>query len=141
MGRPHKSPSERAKRLPATHVNRLPWRIDLRSPAAIEIMTEAYLLANDLGGWETLSRQRQLIVARAAYLAVRVTEHESDKLAGRPTTFDEGVHSNQTSLLFGALNKLGLDRQAKPARTLRDVMAGTASVVPSAGSVARPGAT
>jgi hypothetical protein len=129
MGRPLKIPAEKAKRLPANRVNRLPWRIDMRSPAAIDIMTEAYLLANDLGGWEHLSRQKQIIVAKAAYLAVRTTRHESAKLEGKPSDIDDGVHSNQTNLLFGALNKLGLERQAKPARSLRDAMS-TGSVTP-----------
>lgn len=108
------SHAEKAKRLPKRYAAGFPWRLDLSTAIGNELMAQLYRLATDVGGYENLSRQQQLLCERAAYIVVRLTEHESAVLTGKPSTLDDGVHSNQTSLLVGILNKLGLERKARP---------------------------
>src|SRR5215813_4271434 len=99
--------------LPA-RVARFPWAdIDRRSRPAREIAAEYWRLATDLGGIDNLSTQQLALVERAAFLLLRIREHESAILAGRQPPIDSGVHSNYCNVLAGLLSKLGLRRQAR----------------------------
>lgn len=107
--------------------NMLGWDLDWRSPIGMRVSAEVYLLAEDLGGWETLSRQRQILVEKAAFLRLKTAEYETAVLKGEPPPYDAGAYSNKVNVLQGHLKTLGLDRKAKPVRSLRDAMGGGAA--------------
>jgi hypothetical protein len=99
--------------LPA-RVARFPWDdVDRRSKPAREIADNYWRLATDLGGIDSLSTQQLALVERAAFLLLRIRQHESAVLAGREPPTDAGVHSNHCNVLAGVLNKLGLERKAR----------------------------
>ena len=130
MGRPRLTPANKANALPARYSQgqRIPtWKLDWRSPIGIKVMGELLTLATDLGGWDTLSRQRQILVERATFLHLKINEYESALLIGEKPPFDAGTYSNKVNVLLGHLRALGLDRVAKPVRNLREIMDGKAA--------------
>jgi hypothetical protein len=123
---------------PSEKVNKLPkryredrriasWDLDWGSALGNKVMGELLILAQDLGGWQSLSRQRQILVEKATFLYLMTTEYETALLAGKPPPFDAGTYSNKVNVLLGHLKTLGLERRAKPARSLREVMDGAAT--------------
>ena len=96
---------------------RFPW-VDAyrRSRLAREIAADYWRLATDLGGIEALSTQQLALVERAAFLLLRIRQHESAVLAGRDSPLDNGTHSNYCNVLTGVLKSLGLDRRARLCR-------------------------
>jgi hypothetical protein len=123
------SPAAKLKSLPAKYTQRVSsWDLDWRSPMGIQVMSELLTLAQDLGGWDELSRMEQILVERATFLSLKVSEFETAMLAGEPTKLDAGVHSNYCNVLSGILSKLGLKRRSKPVRSLREVMSGPPSL-------------
>jgi hypothetical protein len=58
------------------------------------------------------------------FIRRRVLAYETDVLAGRVPAIDGGVYSNLANILQGYLRTLGIQRQSRPARSLRDVMEG-----------------
>jgi hypothetical protein len=116
MGRPRKPPAEKAKTLPARYRQDrriASWDLDWRSPIAIRVMSELLVLANDLGGWESLSRQKQILVEKVTFLHLKTTEYETAVLEGKPPPFEPGVYSNKVNVLQGLLKALGLERAAR----------------------------
>lgn len=110
-------------KLPA-RLARFPWPdVDRRSRPAREVAATYWELATDLGGLDRLSTQERALVERAAFLLYRVRQHEADVLAGRQPVVDSGTHSNHVNVLSGVLAKLGLERKARPAQTLQELMA------------------
>jgi hypothetical protein len=104
------------KSLPTKYTsNVLGWDLDWRSPVGMRLAAEVLLLAQDLGGWESLSRQRQILVERAAYLRLQTTAYETAHMKGEALPFDAGTYSNKVNVLLGHLKTLGLDRVAKDA--------------------------
>jgi hypothetical protein len=130
MGRPRKPPAEKAKTLPARYRQDqriASWNLDWRSPIAIRVMSELLVLANDLGGWDTLSRQKQILVEKITFLHLKTVEYETAVLEGQPPPFESGVYSNKVNVLQGLLRTVGLERKARAVRTLREVMEASAS--------------
>jgi|SRR5579872_2994130 len=100
--------------LPARGLRGFPWAdVDRRSRPAREIAADYWRLATDLGGVEALSTQQLALVERAAFLLLRIRQHESAVLAGREPPIDSGTHSNYVNVLMGVLKGLGLKRQAR----------------------------
>jgi hypothetical protein len=125
MGYKRLKPDEKLKTLPAKYTaNALGWNLDWRSPIALRLSAEVLMLAQDLGGWSSLSRQKQILVERTAYLRLKTAEYETADMQGKPTPFDGGTYSNKANVLLGHLKALGLERLARPARTLHQVMRG-----------------
>lgn len=128
MGYKRLKPVQKLKTLPAKYTsNALGWDLDWRTPIAQRLSAEVLLLAQDLGGWENLSRQKQILVERAAYLRLKTAEYETADLQKQPPPFDGGTYSNKANVLSGVLNRLGLERQARTVRTLREHLAQVSS--------------
>jgi len=89
------------------------WDLDWRSPIAMKLAAEVLLLAQDLGGWDSLSRQKQILVERAAYLRLKTAQYETADMQGKPLPFDAGTYSNKANVLHGHLKTLGLERAAR----------------------------
>jgi hypothetical protein len=100
------------------------WPLDWKSALGIQVESELIALAQDLGGWETLSRQRQILVERVVFLYLWVMQYETALFEGKPPPFDHGAYFNKVNTLHGHLKTLGLDRQSRPARSLREIMNG-----------------
>ncbi len=92
-------------------------------------MSELAVLADDAGGWENLSRQKQLLVERIVHHVIKLVEFETADFEGKPLPFDRGVASNKANVLKGYLKDLGLERSARPVRSLREVMNGSISQI------------
>ena len=125
MGRPRLTPEQKINRLPARYradQRIASWPIAWDSALGIQVMGELLTLAQDLGGWQHLSRQRQILVEKATFLYLKTVEYETALLEGREPPFDAGTYSNKVNVLLGHLRTLGLDRVAKPIRTLRSIM-------------------
>lgn len=121
MGRPRKTPAEKLNTLPQRyHPSRriASWNLDWRSPIGIKVMAELLTLAQDLGGWENLSRQKQILVERVTHMALKCVEWETADYEGKPLPFDHGAYHNKVNALKGYLNDLGLERQARSAGRL-----------------------
>jgi hypothetical protein len=89
---------------------------------------EVLILAQNLGGWDALSHGDQILVEKAAYLRIRTVDYEVADLKGNPLPFDGGVYGNKANVLHGHLKTLYarvLKRQAKPVRSLREIMNGS----------------
>jgi len=129
MGRRRKTLAERSKTLPARYradQRMLSWPIEWDSALGIKIMGELASLTGDLGGWEHLSRQRQILVEKVVFLYLWTTQYEAALWESKPLPFDAGAYSNKVNVLMGLLAKLGLDRRATPIGTLADKMRGAA---------------
>jgi hypothetical protein len=118
------APAEKLKTLPAKYTERVSsWDLDWRSPIGQQVMSELLTLAQDLGGWDELSRMEQILVERATFLSLRVSEYETAKLDGKPAILDDGQYSASVNVLQGIVAKLGLKRRARPTASLRDYLA------------------
>src|SRR5437016_6085691 len=116
MGRPRKKPAEKANKLPARYRQDqriASWPLDWTSELGITVMSELLVLANDLGGWETLSRQEQILVERVVFLYLWTTRYETAMFEGKPPPFDHGAYFNKVNTLHGHLKTLGLERRAR----------------------------
>lgn len=116
MGRPRKTLAERGNTLPARFrpdKRMLSWDLDWDSALGIEIMGELYALSQDLGGWESLSRQRQILTEKAVFLYLWTVRYESALFTGKPLPFDAGAYHNKLCDLKGFLKDLGLERTAR----------------------------
>jgi hypothetical protein len=89
-----------------------------------------------LGGVESLSAQKRWLCERVVYLRQRCLAyeaavlHNANLLEGqqeRALPMDAGTYSNHANVLQGYLRTLGIERQARPARTLAQVMRGDAA--------------
>ena len=113
--------------LPAAYERLFAWQLDRRCKAVREVARDLVELWQDLGGVDGLSVQRRWLCERVVYLRRRCLAYESAVLAGRELPMDAGTYSNHANVLMGYLRLLGLERQARPVRTLRDVMNGSAA--------------
>jgi len=113
------APAEKLKTLPAKYTERVSsWDLDWRSPIGQQVMSELLTLAQDLGGWDELSRMEQILVERATFLSLRVSEYETAKLDGKPTTLEDGQYSASVNVLQGIVAKLGLKRRSRQVSAL-----------------------
>jgi hypothetical protein len=130
MGRQRKPVAEKANSLPIkyrTDRRVASWPLDWTSELGIRVESELLVLANDLGGWHSLSRQRQILLERVVFLYLWVTRYETALFQGKPLPFDHGAYFNKVNTLHGHLKTLGLDRLARNVRSLRDLMDGGAA--------------
>ena len=118
--------SEKPTELPAKYSRRFPWDLDRRCAAVREIAADMVELWTALGGVDSLSPQRLWLCERVVYLRRRCLAYEAAILAGTEAPMDAGSYSNHANVLQGYLRTLGLDRVAKPVRTLREVMGSAA---------------
>ncbi len=132
MPRPRKTLAEKAANLPRKYrpSSRIAsWPIEWDSALGIQVEGELIALSQDLGGWETLSRQRQILVERVVFLYLWVLQYETALMKGEKPPFDHGAYFNKVNTLHGHLKTLGLDRQAQPVRSLREAMNGSVSQI------------
>ena len=126
MGRKRLPPAEKLRSLPTRYRpdRRIAsWNIDWRTPVGIRVMGELLTLAQDLGGWDSLSRQKQILVERCTFLLLRTIEYEEAAMQGKPVPFDHGTYSNHCNVLLGHLRQLGIERQARPVSGLQQYLA------------------
>jgi hypothetical protein len=128
--------SEKPTALPARYERLFAWELDRRCKTVREVAADLFELWQDLGGVESLSAQRRWLCERVVYLRRRCLAYEAAVLHNasldadepeRPLPMDAGTYSNHANVLQGYLRTLGLDRMAKPVRSLRDVMSGAAA--------------
>ena len=117
--------SEKPTELPARYTQGFAWNLDRRCQNAREVASDLWRLWIDLGGVESLSVQQLWLAERVVFLRRRALEFETATMAGKTPPFDAGTHSNVCNVIVGHLRALGLERKARNARTLRDVMNGT----------------
>jgi hypothetical protein len=105
----------------------------------------------DLGGVENLSAQKRWLCERVVYLRRRCVAYETAIMhntelapgeAEMPLPMEAGTYSNHANVLQGYLKTLGLERQSRPAESLRDLMrGGEAEPERDAGPVSEPEAS
>jgi hypothetical protein len=119
--------------LPAQFERLFAWSLDRRCKAAREVAADLYELWQDLGGVENLSIQKRMLCERVVYLRRRciayeaVVMHNVELEPGKeplPLPMEAGTYSNHANVLQGYLKTLGLNRQSRPAESLRDLMRG-----------------
>lgn len=108
--------------LPARYRRGVLWSLDKRSEIAREVTTDLVELSQDVGGWDALSTQQRIICERIVFMRRRALEFESAVMTGRELPFEHGSYSNICNVLAGYLKALGLERKARNARTLREIM-------------------
>jgi hypothetical protein len=129
--------------LPARFDQYFPWsEIDRRSVVAREFQADLNELWAALGGVDQLPVQRRWLCERAVWLRRRALQFEAAVMAQAaaieagteppPLPMDHGSYSNCVNVQLGLLKTLGLDRSAKPGRTLREVMNGTVTPIKGA---------
>ena len=120
-------------RLPARYERLFAWNLDRRCKAVRDVAADLFELWQDLGGVDQLSTQKRWLCERVVYLRRRCVAYEAavmrnaDLKPGEealPLPMDAGTYSNHANVLQGYLRALGLNRQSRPAETLRDVMRG-----------------
>ena len=108
--------------LPARFRPGFAWQLDRRSKVVREVAADLVELWQDLGGYETLSKQQHMLCERIVFIRRRVLAFESAVMAGKEPPFEHGAYSNLANVLVGYLRTLGLERKARTVRSLRDVM-------------------
>jgi hypothetical protein len=102
-------------------------RLDRRTNIAKAILGRIEGIESDLGGANDLSHARRSLVRRVVWLEA-IIEHSEQRLAAG-VGIDLGGHTQAINSLLGLYRLLGLDRRARPVRTLREVMSGSVSPV------------
>jgi hypothetical protein len=114
--------------LPARYGRLFAWELDRRCKVVRDVAADLFELWQDLGGVEQLSVQKRWLCERVVYLRRRCVAYETAVLADTEPPMDAGTYSNHANVLQGYLRALGLERQAKNAHSLRDVMNGTVTL-------------
>jgi hypothetical protein len=99
-------------------------KLDKRTKVARAVLERIAALEADAGGADALSAARRSLIRHAAWLDAIVDSHELRLAAGE--TLDVGAYTQALNSLLGLFRMLGLERRAKPARKLRDVIQGSA---------------
>jgi hypothetical protein len=131
--------------LPARFDRFFPWTtIDKRSSIARDFSADLNELWSDLGGVESLSVQRRWLTERIVWMRRKMLQFEIAVMAQAaaveagtelPTLpMTAGEYSNFANVCQGHLKTLGMDRAARPGRTLRQAMAGTVSPIKPSGA-------
>jgi hypothetical protein len=121
------TPAEKLKTLPAKYTENIAsWGLDWRSPIAQRVMSELLMLAQDLGGWDSLTRMEQILIERITFLTLKVSEYETAKLNGKVPELEDGTYSNHVNVLKGYLKDVGLKRRAKHLPSVRGYLEQTA---------------
>jgi hypothetical protein len=94
--------------------------LDGRTRDARYLRATAQRLCEDLGGTEDLSVQQQALVTEAAFTLARLHRMKQDFAAGR--AFDDRSYSALQNSLLGILRTLGIERKAKRAGGLLEML-------------------
>ncbi len=114
-------------RLPDKYERLFAWKLHRRCKAARQIAGDLVELWQDLGGVDSLPAQKKWLCERVVYLRRRCLAYEAAVLAGTEPPMDAGTYSNHANVLQGYLRTLGLERQARSVRTLRQHLEGSAA--------------
>lgn len=107
--------------LPAEYSRDWLERIDKRTKIWRALLPRIQQLEEDAGGAENLTHAKRSLVRRAAFLELLCETQELRFTAGEPV--DVGCYTQAFNSMQGAYKTLGcLERRAKNARTLREVM-------------------
>jgi len=104
-------------------------RIDHRTNVARAVLARITALESDAGGPDTLSAARRSLIRHTAWLDAIIETDEMRLAAGE--SIDIGSHTQSLNSLLGLYRMLGLERRARPAQTLREVMEAEAQPEPS----------
>jgi hypothetical protein len=126
--------------LPAKFDRYFPWaEIDRRSVVAREYSADLNELWASLGGVEHLSTQRRWLTERIVYMRRRMLAFEAAVMAQAAAVeagteppklpMDAGTYSNFANVCQGHLKTLGIERSARPSRSLREVMSGSVTPI------------
>ena len=80
-------------------------------------------LHTDLGGTDNLSVQQRMLTERAVFLEMQLRSIETQSLDGAP--IDANKYGFLVNALSGVLQRLGLDRVARPSQTLQEYIEGS----------------
>ena len=96
------------------------WLSELDGRTAIaQVMRERYTaFTNDLGGADRLSYAQRSLVERALWLEYWLAQQEQQLANG--ADFDVGKWTQAANSIQGIYSKLGLERQARDAVSLKD---------------------
>lgn len=111
-------------------------RLDKRTLAFKAANERITALVADAGGEDNLSTVRRSLIERAAWLTCLAESAEQQLAQGQ--VIDVGRHMHVISTLTGLYKTIGMERRAKNARTLADVMRGDAPPSPSPAPPSRP---
>jgi hypothetical protein len=117
--------SEKPTDLPARFDRLFPWAdLDRRCSVVREFAGDLTELWIDCGGVENLSVQKRWLAERVVFMRRRMIAYEAAILAGTETPMTAGEYSNFANVTVGHLKTLGIERQARPVKSLRDIMNG-----------------
>lgn len=108
------------QKIPKDYTHNWIEKLDGRSKLSRAISDRLDQLQSDLGGWANLSYARQSLCKRALWMEGIIEEMEVAILRGDEV--DLGKYTQAVNALAGLWNKLGLERVAKPAPTLTEVI-------------------
>lgn len=123
MSRPS-SPKTMAS-IPLRYAPDFAEQLDGRTMIAKAIRGRIESIETDMGGVDGLSHARRSLVRRVVWLEA-VIEHTEQQLA-EGGAIDLGGHTQAINSLLGLYRVLGVERRQRNARTLREVMQGTAA--------------
>lgn len=110
--------------LPDTYSADWIGKLDKRTKVARAVLERISELESDAGGPESLSAARRSLIRHATWLDAVVESHELRLASGQQ--LDVGAYTQALNSLLGLFRLIGLERRAKKAVSLRDVMNGTA---------------
>lgn len=96
-------------------------RLDKRTVLGRAVLERYQSVLSDLGGEDALTTIKRSLVRRFTWFEVMIEGMECRAAAGEGV--DIGAWTQLTNSWLGIARMLGLERQARPLRTLRDVMA------------------
>ena len=134
MGYKRLKPAQKLATLPGKFIRGLFGSdlMDWSSSVGMAYATEVLRLAQDLGGWDSLSWQEQALVENAAYQRLKTREFQLADLQGKPLPFERGSYTNKANVLLGHLKTLGLKRQQRDMGNLEAHFARQEAAVESA---------
>ncbi len=107
--------------LPARYRPGFVEQLDRRTVLGRAVQDRITAMEADLGGVDSLSHARRSLVRRAVWLELAVEAHELHLPEG--VGLDAGAYSQLFNSYLGALRLLGIERKARPVRSLHDHLA------------------
>ncbi len=95
-------------------------KLDKRTKVARAILQRIAALTSDAGGADSLGHAKMSLIRRAAFLEAICESHELRLASGEAV--DIGGYTQSLNTLLGLYRLLGLERVARPVRTLREHM-------------------
>lgn len=106
--------------IPAKYTPDFMDRLDKRTVLGKAVRERYQAVVSDLGGSEALSTIKHSLVRRFVWFEAMIEGQECRAAAGEPV--DIGVWSQLVNSWLGIARMLGLERKARPTRSLGDVM-------------------